>query len=83
MEDRFTDLSEHIEDNSINNLRPKTFDDYIGQEKLKEAMKLYIKAAKLRNEPIDHILLYGPPGLGKTSLAYVVANEMNLSLIHI
>ena len=42
MEDRFTDLSEHIEDNSINNLRPKTFDDYIGQEKLKEAMKLYI-----------------------------------------
>ena len=55
-EDRFTDLSEHIEDNSINNLRPKTFDDYIGQENLKEAMKLYIKAAQMRNESMDHCL---------------------------
>lgn len=57
-------------------LRPKKMDDYIGQSKAKETLKIYIEAAKRRNDPLDHILFYGPPGLGKTTLAGVIANEM-------
>ncbi|AHB42044.1 Holliday junction ATP-dependent DNA helicase RuvB [Candidatus Saccharibacteria bacterium RAAC3_TM7_1] len=60
-------------------LRPQRFDEYVGQERLKKNLKLAIEAAKKRGEPIDHVLLYGPPGLGKTTMANVIANEMGVS----
>jgi Holliday junction DNA helicase RuvB len=61
-------------------LRPQTFDEYVGQERLKKNLQLAIAAAKKRGEPIDHVLLYGPPGLGKTTMATVIANEMGVGL---
>ena len=67
---------EHME----NTLRPKTLEEYIGQNKVKENMKIYIEAAKKRGEPLDHVLLYGPPGLGKTTLAGIISNEMNSNI---
>ena len=61
-------------------LRPKILKEYIGQNKVKESMKIYIEAAKKRGEPLDHVLLYGPPGLGKTTLSNIIANEMNSNI---
>lgn len=79
MDERMIDGSLHEEDVSIEqSLRPLRLEDYIGQSKVKENLRIFIQAAKMREEPLDHVLLYGPPGLGKTTLASIIANEMGV-----
>ncbi|MBF8982138.1 Holliday junction branch migration DNA helicase RuvB [Lutibacter sp. B2] len=80
-ENRIVTTSLKSEDNEIeNSLRPKKLDDYVGQSKAKEKLNIFIQAAKMRDESLDHVLLYGPPGLGKTTLSNIIANEMGVNL---
>lgn len=74
------ELEDSQEERLENSLRPQTLSEYIGQTKVKENMKIYIEAAKKRGEPLDHCLLYGPPGLGKTTLSNIISNEMNSNI---
>lgn len=81
MEQRIVTGSIQFEDIELEpSLRPDTFDSYIGQTRVKEALSVYIQAAKMREEPLDHVLLYGPPGLGKTTLSNIIANEMGVNI---
>ena len=77
IKENYKNLSQKID---INVLRPKTLDDFIGQESIKKQLKIFIEAAKRREKPLDHILLYGPAGLGKTTLSIIVANEMSSNI---
>ena len=81
MEDRIITSTYTTDDQDIEvSLRPRKLDEYVGQSKAKENLKIFIEAAKMRNEPLDHVLLYGPPGLGKTTLSSIIANEMGVSI---
>ena len=81
LENRFVapEMTENDRDNEFS-LRPRTLEEYIGQEQVKENLSVFMQAARLRSEPLDHVLLYGPPGLGKTTLSQIIAAEMGVNI---
>ena len=82
MQDESVVTNYHLEDDQLmdNTIRPESIDEYIGQEDVKENIRIFVEAAKMRNEPLDHVLLYGPPGLGKTTLAFIIAHELGTNI---
>lgn len=82
MQDESVITNYHLEDDQLmdNTIRPESIEEYIGQEDVKENIQVFVEAAKIRNEPLDHVLLYGPPGLGKTTLAFIIAHELGTNI---